>query len=166
MIQSFFRTLWYFSLFVLLIPASVGCRSDQQDNNRQNTYQQEQSYPQKHQRHKHQRQRARTDENNQYSTSSEANVQAGEIPAKVLKVLDYVRRYGRAPDGYVGGRTFGNYEGHLPKQDNSGDRVRYREWDVNPKIQGRNRGTERLITGSDERSYFTQDHYNSFTEIK
>ncbi len=88
------------------------------------------------------------------------------VPQKVLKVLEYVRKNGEAMDGYVGGRTFQNRERLLDTKDASGKKIVYREWDVNPKIQGKNRGTERLVTGSDGRAYFTDDHYQSFVEIK
>jgi ribonuclease T1 len=88
------------------------------------------------------------------------------IPQKALDVLAYVREHGRAPEGYVGGRRFGNFEQHLPRQSTDGGRIDYREWDVNPRQRGRNRGTERLVTSSDGRAWYTNDHYNSFTEIK
>ncbi|WP_266369282.1 ribonuclease domain-containing protein [Tellurirhabdus rosea] len=88
------------------------------------------------------------------------------VPPKVYEVLRYVRANRRPPDGYVGGRRFGNYENHLPRRDLSGEEIRYQEWDVNPKVSGRNRGAERLVTGSDGRAWFTQDHYNSFVEVK
>jgi ribonuclease T1 len=91
---------------------------------------------------------------------------SGNIPAKVFEVLAYVRQNKGPMDGYVGGRRFGNFENHLPRQDASGQRIDYQEWDVNPKLKGRNRGTERLITGSDGRAWFTSDHYNTFTEVK
>ena len=87
------------------------------------------------------------------------------VPKKVYDVLKYVRENGTAPDGYVGGRKFGNYENILPKKDKSGRKINYQEWDVNPKQQGRNRGAERLITGSDGKAYFTKNHYKSFVEI-
>ncbi|HEY0111219.1 MAG TPA: ribonuclease domain-containing protein, partial [Fibrella sp.] len=80
--------------------------------------------------------------------------------------LAYVRANNRAMDGYVGGRRFGNFENHLPRSSTDGKPIRYQEWDVNPKIQGRNRGTQRLITGSDGRAWYTNDHYNSFVEVK
>lgn len=99
------------------------------------------------------------------NTSQEA-IQRGRIPKKVLTILAYVRQTGQAQAGYVGGRRFGNFEGHLPRQDIEGRRINYQEWDVNPKKQGRNRGTERLVTGSDGKAWYTNDHYNSFTEIK
>ncbi|GAA4456561.1 hypothetical protein GCM10023189_26020 [Nibrella saemangeumensis] len=90
----------------------------------------------------------------------------GNIPAKVYEVLRYVRTNNRAPEGYVGGRRFGNFENHLPRLDVSGRRINYQEWDVNPKREGRNRGAERLVTGSDGRAWYTRDHYNSFVEVK
>lgn len=88
------------------------------------------------------------------------------IPAKVREVLAYVREHKRAPAGYVGGRKFGNYENHLPKTTPQGQRIQYQEWDVNPKKENQNRGAERLVTGSDERAWYTRDHYNSFVEVK
>ncbi|WP_229235458.1 MULTISPECIES: ribonuclease domain-containing protein [Emticicia] len=89
-----------------------------------------------------------------------------KIPKKVYEVLNYVKENGVAPDGYVGGRKFGNYEKILPQKDDSGRRINYQEWDVNPKKQGKNRGAERLVTGSDGRAYYTNNHYKSFVEIK
>ena len=103
-----------------------------------------------------------TRQTNQQSSGYEKT----NIPAKVYDVLRYVRQNNRAMSGYVGGRRFGNFEKHLPRQAISGRRIVYQEWDVNPKQRGRNRGTERLITGSDGRAWFTSDHYNTFTEVK
>ncbi len=94
------------------------------------------------------------------------SIRSNKIPQKVYDVLKYVRQNGNAPDGYVGGRKFGNYENLLPKKEAGGRRINYQEWDVNPKQQGRNRGAERLITGSDGRAYFTKNHYKSFVEIE
>jgi guanyl-specific ribonuclease Sa len=87
------------------------------------------------------------------------------IPAKAFKVLKYVRANGVAPAGYEGGRRFGNYEKRLPQQDERRQRINYQEWDVNPKIQGKNRGAERLIT-SPVKAYYTGDHYRTFIEMK
>lgn len=88
------------------------------------------------------------------------------IPQKVRQVLEYVIKNNSPPDSYVGGRTFGNYEKRLPQYDENGKKIRYQEWDVNPKIPGKNRGAERLVTGSDGRAWYTDDHYETFTEIK
>jgi guanyl-specific ribonuclease Sa len=87
------------------------------------------------------------------------------IPTKAFKVLKYVRENGVAPNGYQGGRRFGNYEKRLPQKDEVNRRVNYQEWDVNPKIQGKNRGAERLIT-SPVKAYYTSDHYRTFIEMK
>jgi ribonuclease T1 len=88
------------------------------------------------------------------------------IPLKIFDVLKYIKANGRAMDGYVGGREFANRERILPERDEQGNAINYQEWDVNPKREGQNRGTERICTGSDGRSWFTNDHYRTFMEIK
>lgn len=88
------------------------------------------------------------------------------IPQKARDVLKYIKANGEAMDGYVGGRVFTNRERVLPERDADGKRIEYQEWDVNPKRDGQNRGTERICTGSDGRSWYTNDHYRTFTEIK
>lgn len=86
---------------------------------------------------------------------------AARIPENVLAVYEQVLRTGHAPPGYVGGRVFENRERRLP----SGGR--YQEFDVNPKVSGRNRGAERLIvelgTG---KGWYTADHYRTFLPIE
>jgi len=37
---------------------------------------------------------------------------------------------------------------------------------VNPRMPGKNRGPERLVTGSDGSAYYTADHYKSFIKIR
>jgi guanyl-specific ribonuclease Sa len=88
------------------------------------------------------------------------------IPQKVYDDVKYIRENNHAMPGYVGGRIFSNREELLPREDNKGNPVLYHEWDVNPKIEGQNRGTERIITGSDGRAWYTNDHYQTFKEIK
>ena len=157
---------WKSILTLLLFVITVGCRSGsgQQDQTQQ-PYQSENRSA--HDHHKHHRNRQKKhDTPNTQEQPARVSASPNAVPAKVFDVLRYVRQNNRAPDGYVGGRKFGNFENHLPKQDASGQQIRYQEWDVNPKVQGRNRGVERLITGSDNKAYFTADHYNTFTEIK
>jgi len=88
------------------------------------------------------------------------------VPAKVAKVLSYVDEHDKAPPNYVGGRNFGNFEKRLPQTDKKNRKIRYREWDVNPRKGGVNRGAERLVTGSDGSAYYTKDHYKSFIKIR
>lgn len=64
--------------------------------------------------------------------------------------------YKRGGDGYQ----------TLPKTDSNGNPITYKEWDVNPKIKGQDRGLERLVTGSDGSAWKTTDHYKTFTQME
>lgn len=97
---------------------------------------------------------------------STAIAPAKGVPDQALRVLAYVRAHGEAPPDTEGGRPFGNYERRLPQRDAAGGLMRYREWDLWPHARGRNRGPERLITGSDGRAWYTGDHYRTFTEVR
>jgi len=101
--------------------------------------------------------------------SASSSLDLGGAEQKVLAVLDVIDRTGRAPAGYRGGGQFMN-DGRdggevLPRTDADGKPVTYREWDVNP-YTGANRGTERLVTGSDGSAWYTDDHYDSFVRIR
>lgn len=91
------------------------------------------------------------------------------IPAYAWSTLAYVRVHRSAPPGFQGGRYFGNYgsngETKLPMEAN-GRRISYQEWDVHLKRDRRSRGPERIVTGSDNRAWYTADHYCTFTEMK
>lgn len=56
----------------------------------------------------------------------------------------------------IGGRRFGNREGHLPKD-------RYYECDVD--YDGHARGVNRLVYTKEGTVYYTGDHYNSFEKL-
>ena len=88
------------------------------------------------------------------------------IPSKVLDVLKYFDTFNEPKEGYEGGRKFGNYESLLPNKTAKGRKINYREWDVNPKKRGVNRGAERLVTGDDKSAWYTKDHYKSFTKFR
>ena len=89
-----------------------------------------------------------------------------EIPQKVYETIAYIQKNNRAPDGYVGGRHFGNFEKNLPEKSNNGNKIDYKEYDVNPKQEGKNRGVQRLVIGDDGRAWYTNNHYKSFVEVK
>ena len=135
------KFLLLFSTFFLLI----SCTNSPQNGNANNT-----------------RARENTNSKNQQNTDYQRNT---SIPKKVYDVLKYVRANGEAMQGYVGGRTFQNREKRLSITDEKGRKIRYQEWDVNPKERGVNRGTERIIT-SDTKAYYTNDHYKTFQEIE
>ncbi|MBK8642883.1 MAG: ribonuclease [Saprospiraceae bacterium] len=85
------------------------------------------------------------------------------IPEQVYIVLDYVKKHNKPLPGFEGGRTFYNREKKLPKTNIYN--IVYREWDIYPKVKGKNRGAERLITGSDGNAYYTNNHYRTFIKI-
>ena len=97
---------------------------------------------------------------------------AGQVinQSRVRKVLEQIDNTGQAPPGYEGGRTFQN-DGRgggqqLPTSDADGNPIQYKEWDVNAKQPGVNRGAERIVTGSDGSAYYTDNHYSTFTQIR
>jgi ribonuclease T1 len=87
-------------------------------------------------------------------------------PDYVWETLEYIEKHDKAPQDFVGGREFQNREKRLPKEDARQQTIRYREWDVHPKVSGQNRGPERLITGSDQSAWYTRDHYSHFAKLK
>jgi guanyl-specific ribonuclease Sa len=95
-----------------------------------------------------------------------AKTTANAVPQHAAEVLAHVRANGSAPAGFKGGRTFMN-DGRgggqvLPKADAAGNPITYREWDVKAYQKGVNRGAERVVTGSDGKAYYTNDHYGTF----
>jgi hypothetical protein len=100
-------------------------------------------------------------------------------------VAEYIHKYNKLPSNYItkyearelgwesdkgnlwevtdemsiGGDKFGNREGLLPKKDG---RIYY-ECDVNYK--GGYRGSERIVYSNDGLIFYTNDHYESFTQL-
>ena len=64
-----------------------------------------------------------------------------------------------APGMSIGGDSFGNREGLLPKADGR----KYYECDVNYK--GGYRGGERIVYSNDGLIFYTDDHYESFEQL-
>ena len=123
-------SLKYILLILLIVGQTLlGCRQA----NKQESFKATEPSAQKYKQNEKQKKTEKE------STDFESNKQ-NKIPQRVYDVLKYVKQNGTAPDGYVGGRKFGNYEKQLPQKDENGRRINYQEWDVNPKQQGRNRG--------------------------
>ncbi|WP_063124736.1 ribonuclease domain-containing protein, partial [Waddlia chondrophila] len=98
------------------------------------------------------------------------DVVSNGIPSKVRDTLDHINKTGNIPSGYKGGRIFKN-DGRgggqqLPQKDVFGNRITYKEYDVAPYQKGVNRGAERLVRGNDGKSYYTNDHYKTFTPME
>ena len=63
-----------------------------------------------------------------------------------------------APGKCIGGDRFGNYEGLLPEGKT------YTECDIDT-LGARSRGAKRLVFSDDGCIYYTDDHYESFTQL-
>jgi len=63
-----------------------------------------------------------------------------------------------APGYCIGGSHFGNYEGILPEDQE------YRECDIDT-LGKDSRGPKRLVYADSKHIYYTEDHYESFTQI-
>jgi len=108
------------------------------------------------------------DEDGEYSTPEEVAEYLhiyGHLPPNFLtksEALDLGWDSGEdlwdyAPGMSIGGDRFGNYEGLLP-EDGS-----YRECDVN--YYGGRRGAERIVFDTEGGIWYTDDHYESFTQL-
>ena len=104
--------------------------------------------------------------NNLIKSNKNEKTRKIEIPAKVFKILNFINEHQSPPNGYVGGRIFKNLEGLLPKTSEQNKKIIYKEWDVNPKVKGFNRGPQRLITNNFGNAYYSDDHYKSFKKIQ
>uniref|UniRef100_UPI000686DF00 RHS repeat-associated core domain-containing protein n=1 Tax=Streptococcus minor TaxID=229549 RepID=UPI000686DF00 len=72
---------------------------------------------------------------------------------------------GQSPDTRAGGK-YNDNEGYLPNFDNSGNKITYREFDINSKVADSGRDAERFVRGSDGSIYYTDKHYKSFIKVK
>ena len=100
------------------------------------------------------------------------------------EVAEYIHLYGRLPDNFItkkeaqelgweggslepyapgkciGGNRFGNYEGLLPEEDG---RV-YTECDIDT-LGADKRGAKRMVFSNDGLIYYTDDHYQTSTQL-
>ncbi|MBQ8396815.1 MAG: ribonuclease [Clostridia bacterium] len=93
----------------------------------------------------------------------------GELPSNFItkseaQKLGWVSSKGNlhdvAPGKSIGGDKFGNYEGLLPKKSGR----QYYECDID--YTGGFRDSKRIVYSNDGLIYYTDDHYETFTEIK
>ena len=92
----------------------------------------------------------------------------GELPENFItkneaKALGWDSRYNYvgevAPGKSIGGDRFGNYEGLLPEK-------KGRTWyECDANYRGKKRGAQRVLFSSDGLYYYTDDHYQTFTEM-
>ena len=92
----------------------------------------------------------------------------GELPENFItkneaRDLGWDSRYNYvgevAPGKSIGGDRFGNYEGLLPE-------AKGRTWyECDANYRGKKRGAQRVLFSSDGLYYYTDDHYQTFTEM-
>lgn len=111
-------------------------------------------------------------EDGSYSTMEEVAVYLStfdKLPDNFLtkreaEALGWNNRWGNldevAPGCSIGGDHFGNYEKQLP----TAKKRKWTECDIN--FDGGYRGEERIVFSSDGLIYYSDDHYNTFTQIK
>lgn len=115
-------------------------------------------------------QKASIDENGSYYSKSEVALYIhtyGHLPKNYItkqeaEALGWsggsVERYAKGKA--IGGDYFGNYEGKLPKKSGR----KYYECDIDTKGAS-SRGAKRIIFSNDGLIFYTDDHYETFTQL-
>lgn len=98
-------------------------------------------------------------------TSSSLNeIPFAALPKEARQTVLLIKQGGPYPYRQDG-KTFGNYEGHLPKH----KRGFYREFTVTTP-GARNRGAKRIVAGGRPPEpleyYYTEDHYATFKRVR
>lgn len=83
-----------------------------------------------------------------------------DLPSEVEQTWKLIERGGPFPYPDKDGTTFGNREQLLPSKPSG----YYREYTVETPGSA-DRGARRLVTGSQEELYYTNDHYESFVVV-
>ena len=103
--------------------------------------------------------------------SSPSAIPDGEVPENAKDIFGQYEKNGWV--GNVAGQTPGtkaggeyeNQDGRLPETDADGNEITYREFDVDNKVEGEARSSRRFVHGSDGSTYYTDNHYGSFTRV-
>lgn len=111
--------------------------------------------------------------------SSETTTEIGEVSVDELpkEAQEYYRRY--VEDGWqttssgLEGKTqaggdFNNDpnpgETKLPELTDDGEKITYKEFDAETTLKGK-RGKKRFVHGSDNSTYYTDDHYKTYNKV-
>lgn len=118
-------------------------------------------------------------------TSKSADIREDGKYSSKEEVAGYIHKYGKLPDNFItkseakslgwdskkgnlwdvapgksiGGDRYSNYEETLPVKKG----IKYFECDIN--YSGGHRGAERIVYSSDGHVYYTNDHYETFSEV-
>lgn len=117
----------------------------------------EQTYSNKNYNNTYDNSKTHSQNNSDQSISNLPTKSYSDLPKYAQHTIDYLRQnnFSGPEEGYVGGREWTNYQKVLPVK----SKGYYKEWDVKKKIQGVNRGKERLVTGKNGEIYYTDTHY-------
>jgi hypothetical protein len=133
----------------------------------------------------HQEQEDQQDRQEPQNKQTDVSIDENGTYTDPYLVAEYIHKYDKLPSNYItknearelgwesdkgnlwevademsiGGDKFGNREGLLPKKDG---RIYY-ECDVN--YEGGYRGAERIVYSNDGLIFYTDDHYESFTQL-
>lgn len=112
-------------------------------------------------------------EEEQEETGEDSGDSEGDNDSKIpQKSKDALEKIDKDPEGYLED-YYGNYpfrnqpnaaigKSKIPNQNVAS----YKEWDINPYQYGKNRGGERIVTGSDGSAWYTPDHYKTWYQIR
>jgi guanyl-specific ribonuclease Sa len=86
-------------------------------------------------------------------------------PDKAKDIAKWVRDHnGAAPPGHKGNRAYRNQpKGNAQKLPAAGEPYKY--YDIHPEVKGVDRGEERLVLGNDGSTWYTDNHYETFTKL-
>ena len=110
-------------------------------------------------------------ESGTHKSSEPHKLSKNDLPENVMSSYDKYEKsnwkgtYEGQTPGTKAGSKWNNEPPSLPKFDNHGNKITYREFDVNNKVDVKLRDSERFVKGSDEKIYYTPDHYDTFYEI-
>lgn len=97
-----------------------------------------------------------TGKGKQYDFSAIRDDEERAVAREILALIDRGGPFRYRQDGVV----FQNRESHLPRQ----PRGYYREYTV-PTPGAKTRGARRIVRGTNGETYYTNDHYRSFTRL-
>jgi hypothetical protein len=108
-------------------------------------------------------------------------VRPGTVPPDVVYLADRLPNAPQGPKVSIGTRTkqtvivdgalivgsdpYQNREHLLPQDDWAGTPITYTEYDRFPYAPGKNRGTERILIGTDGSRYYSTDHMHTFVKF-
>lgn len=103
---------------------------------------------------------------------NQPTIKKADLPEKAKEMFDKYSDNkwqgnvaGQTPGTNAGGK-FNNKHGELPVLDANNKPISYNKFDINNRIEGAERDTERFIKGTDGSIYYTNDHYTTLIKVE